>query len=56
VDAVSSVGIPPVILCSGACRRHLKALSTHVIPGLTVLSYHEILPDVRIEPIGLVAA
>jgi flagellar biosynthesis protein FlhA len=56
VDAVSSVGIPAVILCSGASRRHLKALSTHLIPGLTVLSYHEILPDVRIEPIGLVAA
>jgi flagellar biosynthesis protein FlhA len=56
VDAVSSVGIPPVILCSGASRRHLKALSTHLIPGLAVLSYHEILPDVRIEPIGLVAA
>ncbi|MEW6583074.1 MAG: flagellar biosynthesis protein FlhA [Actinomycetota bacterium] len=56
VDAVSGVGIPAVVLCSGACRRHLKALATHLMPGLTVLSYHEILPNVRIEPVGLVAA
>ena len=56
VDAVQGAGIPPVVLCSGACRRHLKALSTHLLPGLTVLSYHEILPNVRIEPVGLVAA
>jgi flagellar biosynthesis protein FlhA len=55
VDAVQGAGIPPVVLCSGACRRHLKALSTHLLPGLTVLSYHEILPNVRIEPVGLVA-
>ena len=36
-------------------RRHLKALVSHAIPTLTVLSYHEILPSVRIEPVGLAA-
>jgi flagellar biosynthesis protein FlhA len=56
VDAVAAVGIPALILCSGASRRHLKALSTHLLPGLTVLSYHEIQPNIRIEPVGLVAA
>ena len=40
---------------SGATRRHLKALVSHAIPNLTVLSYHEILPSVRIEPVGLAA-
>ena len=34
---------------------NLKALVSHAIPNLTVLSYHEILPSVRIEPVGLAA-
>ncbi len=49
------MGAAPVVLCSGATRRHLKALTAHSIPQLTVLSYHEILPSVRVEPIGLAA-
>ena len=49
------MGVAPLVLCSGATRRHLKALVAHAIPSLTVLSYHEILPSVRIEPVGLAA-
>ena len=49
------LGAAPVLLCSGATRRHLKAMTAHAIPNLTVLSYHEILPSVRVEPIGLAA-
>ncbi|WP_217921556.1 flagellar biosynthesis protein FlhA [Miltoncostaea oceani] len=55
VDHAQAVGAAPVVLCSGATRRHLKALTVHAIPTLTVLSYHEILPSVRIEPVGLAA-
>jgi flagellar biosynthesis protein FlhA len=55
-EMVQSVGIPPVVLCSGASRRHLKALATHVLPTLAVLSYHEVLPSVRIEPVGMIGA
>jgi flagellar biosynthesis protein FlhA len=55
VDQAQLVGAPALVLTSGATRRHLKALVSHAIPNLTVLSYHEILPSVRIEPVGLAA-
>ena len=55
VEQAQLMGAAPVLLCSGATRRHLKALTAHAIPNLTVLSYHEILPSVRVEPIGLAA-
>jgi flagellar biosynthesis protein FlhA len=55
VEQAQAMGAAPVALCSGATRRHLKALTAHSIPQLTVLSYHEILPSVRVEPIGLAA-
>ncbi len=53
-DAAQAIGAPPVVLASGATRRHIKALTVHAIPNLTVLSYHEILPTVRVEPVGMV--
>ncbi len=55
VELAQSMGAAPIVLCSGATRRHLKAMTAHAIPALTVLSYHEILPSVRVEPIGLAA-
>ena len=55
VEHAQSLGAAPVVLCSGASRRHLRAMTAHAIPQLTVLSYHEILPSVRVEPIGLAA-
>ena len=55
VELAQAMGAAPIVLCSGATRRHLKALTAHSIPQLTVLSYHEILPSVRVEPIGLAA-
>jgi flagellar biosynthesis protein FlhA len=55
VEHAQLMGAPALVLTSGATRRHLKALVSHAIPNLTVLSYHEILPSVRIEPVGLAA-
>jgi len=55
VDQAQLQGAPALVITSGATRRHLKALVSHAIPNLTVLSYHEILPSVRIEPVGLAA-
>ncbi len=52
-ETAQAMGAVPVLLCSGASRRHVKALTAHAIPALTVLSYHELLPSVRVEPIGL---
>lgn len=54
VEQVQAVGLPPVLLCSGATRRHLKALSMHVTPQLVILSYQEIPANVQIEPLGIV--
>ena len=48
VEAAQAAGAAPVLVCSGATRRHLKSLTQHGLPGLTVLSYHEILPSVRV--------
>ena len=55
VEHAQAMGVAAVVLTSGATRRHLKALTAHAIPNLTVLSYHEVLPSVRIEPVGLAA-
>ncbi len=53
-EAANAAGATPVVVCSGASRRHLKGLAQHSLPALTVLSYHEILPSVRVEPLGVV--
>jgi flagellar biosynthesis protein FlhA len=53
-DAAQALGAPAVVIASGASRRHLKALSAHSLPTLSVLSYHEILPTIRLEPVGMV--
>ncbi|HWH13401.1 MAG TPA: flagellar biosynthesis protein FlhA [Miltoncostaeaceae bacterium] len=54
VDAAQALGTAPVVLTSGATRRHLKALTVHALPALAVLSYHEILPSAHVEPVGMV--
>jgi flagellar biosynthesis protein FlhA len=53
VEAAQALGAPPVLLCSSVTRRHLKALTIHALPTLTVLSYNEIVPTARIEPVGM---
>jgi flagellar biosynthesis protein FlhA len=53
-DAAQALGTAAVVITSGASRRHLKAISAHSLPTLSVLSYHEILPTVRLEPVGMV--
>lgn len=46
----------PVLLTSSASRRHVRSLISQAMPALAVLSYHEILPSVRVEPVGVVGA
>ena len=43
-------------LSPSSVRRHLKALTAHTAPRLSVLSYNEIVPTVRVETVGLVSA
>jgi flagellar biosynthesis protein FlhA len=47
-------GARPVLLCSGRARRHLRRLCEQSLPQLTVCSYNEIVPGVRVENMGVV--
>jgi flagellar biosynthesis protein FlhA len=48
-------GHNPVVLCAPAIRPHVKKLTERNFPNLTVLSYNEIAPKVKIQSIGAVA-
>jgi len=45
-------GFPPVILCSPRARSLVKETTRRKLPNLAVLSYMEIPPDIRVEPVG----
>jgi len=51
-----AAGHEPVILCSPQVRAQVKKLAEAVQPGVAVLSYNEIVQDVRVESLGMVAA
>ncbi len=44
----------PLVLCSGQIRSHFKKLIERFIPDITVLSYEEILNNVKIRSLGTV--
>src|SRR3954447_11145179 len=56
VERAATLGLRPALLCSARVRRHLKALTVHTAPRLSVLSYNEIVPTVRVETVGVVSA
>ena len=49
-------GREPVILCSPQVRAQVKKIADAVQPGITVLSYNEVVQDVKVESLGMVAA
>ena len=49
-------GHEPVILCSPQVRAQVKKVADTVQPGIAVLSYNEIVQDVKVESLGMVAA
>ena len=53
--AAAGSASPPVLLTSSASRRHVHNLVSQAMGNVTVLSYHEILPSVRVEPVGVVS-
>ena len=53
---LSEAGHSPVVLCSPAVRAAVKKVADAVQPGITVLSYNEILKDVKVEALGMVTA
>jgi flagellar biosynthesis protein FlhA len=54
LDSALAQGARPVLLCSGRARRHLRRLCEQALPQLTVCSYNEIVPGVRVENMGVV--
>lgn len=52
---VINTGRQPVVLCSPVVRFHLKRLTEKLIPNLVVLSFNEILPEIKVESLGMVS-
>ena len=54
LEKFGSLNLQPVVLCSSHLRMHLKKLVDRFIPNLVVLSYDEIMPNIKIQSIGVV--
>ncbi|PKL75073.1 MAG: EscV/YscV/HrcV family type III secretion system export apparatus protein, partial [Candidatus Melainabacteria bacterium HGW-Melainabacteria-1] len=55
VQSATNAGHNPVVLCNPQIRPHVKKLTERNFPALTVLSYNEIAPKIKIQSIGNVA-
>jgi flagellar biosynthesis protein FlhA len=55
IEKSSMYGAQPVVLTTAPVRLHLKRLTERSIPGLVVLSYNEIVPDVKVRSVGVVS-
>lgn len=55
VQSATNAGHNPVVLCNPQIRPHVKKLTERNFPALTVLSYNEIAPKIKIQSIGAVA-
>jgi flagellar biosynthesis protein FlhA len=56
ISKLVKAGREPVILCSPQVRAQVKKIADAVQPGISVLSYNEIVQDVKVESLGMVAA
>ncbi|HEX7898144.1 MAG TPA: flagellar biosynthesis protein FlhA [Planctomycetota bacterium] len=54
VQKLVAAGHPPVILTSPQVRAYVKRIADTIQPGIAVLSYNEILRDVKVESLGMV--
>ena len=54
LEKFGPLNLQPVVLCSAHLRMHLKKLADRFIPNLVVLSYDEIMPNIKIQSIGVV--
>jgi flagellar biosynthesis protein FlhA len=52
IDAMEARGLHPIILCSPPARSWIKEVTRKKFPGLTVLSFMEIPPDIKVESLG----
>ncbi len=54
LEKFSQLNCQPIVLCSAQIRSHFKKLVDRFIPDLVVLSYNDILKNVKIQSIGTV--
>lgn len=54
LEKFAPLNLQPVVLCSTQIRLHFKKLVDRFIPNLIVLSYDEIMANVKIQSIGVV--
>jgi flagellar biosynthesis protein FlhA len=54
LEKFAPLNLQPVVLCSTQIRLHFKKLVDRFIPNLTILSYDEIMANVKIQSIGVV--
>ena len=53
-EKLTGAGHPPTLLVSPQIRMHLKRMTEAELPSLVVLSYNEIVQDVKVESLGMV--
>lgn len=56
IKIFSDKGLPPVILCSPNVRGYLSKILEKFFPNIAVLSHNEIISDVNIKSLGMLAA
>ncbi len=55
IESVLGTGHSPVLLCSPQTRLQVKRIVETVQPGTPVISYNEIVKDLQVESLGMVA-
>lgn len=55
VQKLAQLGQQPVVLASPVVRLYFKRLSDQAIPGLVVLSYNELDPNIEVQSVGMVS-
>ncbi len=54
-ERMAAAGQQPMVLTSTSLRPHLRRLVERTIPQLVVLSYNEIVPEVKVNAVGMVS-
>ena len=54
LEKFGPMNLQPVVLCSAQIRLHFKKMVDRFMPNISVLSYDEIVPNVKIQSIGIV--
>jgi type III secretion protein V len=52
IAAAASAHSPQAVLADAGCRRFLRKIIESELPNLPVLSFQELTPEIRVEPVG----